>query len=53
MAATAAAIVTNRELLVAAHKEHADTIAVTPYLDPIPECVVAPPLRIGGRSAGQ
>jgi len=51
MAATAAAIVTNPDVLAAAQREHADIIALTPYLEPIPDGVVAPPLRTDGRPA--
>jgi aminobenzoyl-glutamate utilization protein B len=51
MAATAAAIVTDPEVLAAAQREHADILALTPYLEPIPDGVVAPPLRTDGRSA--
>jgi aminobenzoyl-glutamate utilization protein B len=53
MAAMATALATDPELLAAAQQEHADIIALTPYLEPIPDGVVAPPLRTGGRSARQ
>ncbi|MEE1622404.1 amidohydrolase [Zafaria sp. J156] len=52
MAATAAAIVLDPGVLAAARQEHRDVLAVTPYLEPIPDGVVAPPLRAGARSAG-
>lgn len=53
MAATATAIVTDPEMLAAAQREHAHIMAKTPYLPPIPEGVVAPPLRTDSRSARQ
>lgn len=53
MAATAAAIVTDPDVLAAAQREHADIVAKTPYLPPIPEGVLAPPLRTNARSAAQ
>lgn len=45
MAATATVMATDSELLAAAQQEHAEALKVTPYLQPIPEGVVAPPLR--------
>lgn len=53
MAATATAIATNPQLLADAQREHGQIMAKTPYLPPIPDGVVAPPLRKDGRSAGQ
>lgn len=45
IAGTALAVLTDPELLAAAQAEHAETTAQTPYLCPIPDDVVAPPLR--------
>lgn len=53
MAATATAIATDPQLLAAAQQEHAGIMARAPYLPPIPDGVVAPPLRTDGRLAGQ
>lgn len=53
MAATAAAIVTNPGVLAAAKQEHTDIIALTPYLEPIPDGVVAPPLRVDAHPTGR
>jgi len=50
MAAMATAIVTDPEVLTTAQREHSDILALTPYLEPIPDGVVAPPLRTDGRS---
>jgi aminobenzoyl-glutamate utilization protein B len=45
MAATAADLLTDAELLASARKEFSTRISETPYDSPLPDGVIAPPLR--------